>query len=320
MLLRVIVRRVLQLIPVLLGVTFITFTVLNLLPGNTAVAILGQNATKQSVAQLEQQLGLNRPFFVRYGDWLGSLVHGNFGHSLITSQSISTIMAERAPVTLELIVLAILIALILAIPVAMLAASKRGGLADRFSALLAMVGLSVPNFVVGFVLILVVAVHIRALPASGYRPLGDGLFVNLRTMILPALSLSFVLFATYTRMLRADMAEQLATEDYVVAARSRGIAERLVLVRHVLRNSMLGLITVVGLNLGTLFGATVVIETVFALPGIGNLLYTSIYGKDAPTVEAVVVVMAVAVVLANLLTDLLYSVLDPRVRYGTAGT
>jgi peptide/nickel transport system permease protein len=320
MLLQVVLRRLLQFIPVLLGVTFITFAVLNLLPGSTALAILGQNATKQSVAQLEQQLGLNRPFFVRYGDWLGGLVRGNFGHSLITSQSIGTIMSQRAPVTIELIVLSILIAVLLAIPVAMLAAGKKGGLADRLSALLAMVGLSVPNFVVGFILILVVAVHLRILPASGFKPLGSGLFANLRTMILPSLSLSFLLFATYTRMLRADIAEQLATEDYVTAARSRGISQWLVLVRHVLRNSMLGLITVVGLNLGTLFGATVVIETVFALPGIGGLLYTSIGSKDIPTVEAVVVVLAVAVVLANLLTDLLYSVLDPRVRYGTAGT
>jgi peptide/nickel transport system permease protein len=304
----------------LLGVTFITFTILNLLPGNTTIAILGQNASRQTVLQLEQQLGLNHPFFTRYVDWLGALVQGNLGHSLVTGQSVASIIAERAPVTLELIILAILIALILAIPVAMLAASKPGGVADRISALLAMVGLSIPNFVVGLVLILLVAVKVKVFPATGFTPLGGGLLANLKTMLLPSLSLSFVLFATYTRMLRADMAEQLATQDYVVAARAKGISRWLILFRHVLRNSMFGLITVVGLNLGTLFGSTVVVETVFALPGIGNLLVTSIYSKDAPTVEGVVVCMAVVVVLANLVTDLLYSVLDPRVRYGSSGS
>lgn len=311
-------KRVLQLIPVLLGVSFITFAILNLLPGNAALAILGQNATRQGVVQLEKQLELNHPFFVRYGDWLWSLLHGNLGHSLQTDQSVASIVGERAPVTIELIVMAILIALLLAIPVAIAAASKTGGLVDRGSALLSMIGLSVPNFIVGLVLILVVAVKVKLFPATGFTPMSSGLLANLTTMFLPALSLSFVLFATYVRMLRADMAEQLATEDYVVAARARGHGQWGVLIRHVLPNSLFGLITVVGLNLGTLFGATVIIESVFALPGVGNLLVTSIYNKDAPTVEGVVVCMAVAVVLANLLADLLYAILDPRVRYGNA--
>lgn len=320
MLARFLVRRILQLIPVLLGVTFITFTILNLLPGNVALAILGQNATQAGVEQLQRQLGLDHPFFVRYWDWLSSLVQGKLGHSLVTSQSVARILAERAPVTLELIILAILIALVVSIPVAVVAANKSGGIADRLSAFVAMVGLSIPNFVLGLVLILLVAVRVKVFPATGFTPLADGLLPNLKTMVLPALTLSFVLFATYTRVLRADMAEQLAREDYVVSARAMGIRRWVILVRHVLRNSMFGLITVVGLNLGTLFGATVVIETVFALPGVGDLLVTSIYSKDAPTVEGVVVCMAVVVVLANLLTDILYSVVDPRVRYGRSGT
>jgi peptide/nickel transport system permease protein len=312
-------RRLLQLVPVLLGLSFITFAVLNLLPGNVALAILGQNATAQSEQQLEQELGLNRPFIVRYGDWLGDLLHGDLGRSLITHQSVNTVLAQRVPVTAELIVVAILIALIIAVPVAVLSAMRTGGPVDRIGGLVAMVGLSVPGFVVGLALILVVSVKVKIFPATGYTALSDGLLSNLRTIFLPALSLSFVLFATYSRVLRADMVEQLTSAEYVVAARARGISSWAMMVRHVLRNSIFGLVTVVGLNLGTLFGATVVIESVFALPGVGSLLVTSITDKDSPTVQGVVVVMAVAVVVANLLTDLLYSVLDPRVRYGNTG-
>lgn len=318
MLLRMTARRVAQLIPVVLGLTFITFAILNLLPGNVALAILGQDATAQSERQLSQQLGLDRPFFVRYADWLGHLIHGNLGSSLVTHQSVTRILAQRAPVTAELIVVAILIALIAAIPLAVLSVKKAGGVTDRLSSLLAMVGLSVPGFVIGLALILAVAVKVRLFPATGFTHLSDGVIANGRTIVLPALSLSFVLFATYSRVLRADMAEQLATADYVVAARARGISSWAMMIRHVLRNSMFGLITVVGLNLGTLFGATVIIENVFALPGVGSLLVSSITNKDSPTVQGVVVAMAVAVVVANLLTDLLYSVLDPRVRYGNA--
>jgi peptide/nickel transport system permease protein len=312
-------RRLLQLIPVLIGLSFITFAVLNLLPGNVALAILGDNATEQSVHQLQEELGLNQPFFVRYGNWFGNLVQGDLGRSLITQQSVNTIVAERAPISAELILLAVLIALIMAIPAAVLSARKPGGVVDRLSGLVAMVGLSVPGFVVGLALILLVAVEVKAFPATGFAPLSDGLFANLRTIFLPALSLSFVLFATYSRMLRSDMVEQLTTADYVVAARARGIGAWAMMVRHVLRNSIFGLITVVGLNLGTLFGATVIIESVFAIPGLGSLLVTSITNKDSPTVQAVVVVMATAVVVANLITDLLYAVTDPRVRYGNAG-
>lgn len=319
MLLRMTGKRLLQLIPVLLGVTFITFAILNLLPGNVALAILGQNATPQAERELERQLGLNHPFFVRYGDWLNGLFHGTLGRSLESHQSVASILAQRFSVSLELIIVALLIALLTAIPLAVLAAKKPGGFADRFASVVAMVGLSVPGFVIGLALILLAAVKVKIFPATGFSPLSSGLISNLRSIFLPALSLSFVLFAIYSRMLRADMAEQLATEDYVVTARAKGISSWAVMMRHVLRNSMFGLITVVGLNLGTLLGATVIIETVFVLPGLGSLVVTSITDKDSPVVQGVVVLMAVAVVLANLLTDLLYAVLDPRVRYGQSG-
>jgi peptide/nickel transport system permease protein len=313
-------RRMLQLVPVLLGVTFITFMVLNLLPGNVAVAILGTNATRQSVTQLDQQLGLNHPLFVRYFDWLGSLLRGDLGHSLITNQSVASILRERAPVTLELLIFAFVLALVFAIPSALLWANKPRGVTGRVAGAVTLVGLSVPNFLVGLVLILVLAVRVKVFPATGYTPLSQSVGGNLRTMFLPALSMGFVLYGTYTRMLRADMSEQLSTEDYVAAARAKGVRRRVVLLRHVLRNSLLGLVTVVGVNFGALFGATVIIEDLFALPGVGQLLVTSIYNKDAPTVQGVVMIMAVVVVVVNLLTDLLYAVIDPRVRNGRSDT
>lgn len=319
MLTRMVLRRVVELVPVLVGLTFITFAVLNLLPGNVTLAILGNQATPESEKVLSQQLGLDHPFIVRYWDWVRDLLHGDLGRSLMTHESVTSQLAQRAPVSAELVLLAVLIALLLAVPLAVLAARRTGGLVDRASSLLAMVGLSVPGFVIGLALILLVAVKVKLFPATGYTSLSGGLFANLRTMFLPALSLSFVLFATYSRVLRADMAEQLAGAEYVTAARARGIGAWTMLVRHVLRNSLFGLITVVGLNLGTLFGATVIIETVFALPGLGSLLINSITSKDSPVVQGVVMTMAVAVVVANLLTDVLYAVLDPRVRYGNVG-
>ena len=319
LLFRIISTRILQLVPVFFGVTFMTFAILNLLPGNVAVAILGSYATPQSIRILNQQLGLNQPFLVRYWEWLRNFFHGNLGSSLETHQSVISILSQRAPVTFELIIVAMCIALVVAIPLAVLSAKKTGGFADRMSTLLSMIGVSVPGFVIGLALILLVAEKSKIFPASGFSPLSGGLFSNLRTIFLPAFSLGFVLLATYTRVLRSDMREQLATEDYVLTARAKGIGPWSLIVRHVLRNSLFGFITVVALNLGTLFGGTVIIESVFDLPGIGSVLVTAITDRDSPTVQGIVVVLALAVVLANLVADLLYVVLDPRVRYGSAG-
>ena len=316
MILAVVGRRFLQFIPVVFGVTFITFLLLNLLPGDTAVAILGTNANPQSIAALRSQLHLNDPLMLRYWHWFTSALSGNLDHSLITQQPVTTVLAQRVPVTLELLILAFVIALVFAVPVAVLAARRPKGVIDRASAAISMLGLSVPNFILGLLLILVFAQHFHFFPATGYSSLGAGIGKNLHSMILPSLTVSFVLFSTYTRMLRADMVQQLAHEEYVVTARAKGVRERRLLVRHVLRNSLFSLITVVGVNFGTLIGATVIVESIFALPGIGSLLVSSVYNRDVTVVQGVVVIVAVVVVVVNLLTDLLYAVLDPRVRYG----
>lgn len=311
---QIVAARIGQAFLVVVGVTFLTFSLLNLLPGTTAAVLLGDGATQQEINDLEVSLHLNTPFFPRYLSWLGHALTGSFGNSLSGDQPISQILASRIPVTLELIVLAFILSLLFTIPVAMLAANKPGGIADKISMSVSMIGLSFPTFVLALLLILLFAVKLKLLPAIGYTPYYQSPGANLEGMILPAVTLAFPLFCHYTRILRADLVDQMATGDFILAARAKGLSPLRILGRHALRNSSFGLVTLVGLNLGTLIGGTVLVEDIFAIPGIGQELLLSITERDVVTVEAIVVVLAVAVVLANLVTDLLYAVIDPRVR------
>lgn len=313
---RIVGRRILLAVPVIIGVTFITFCLLNLLPGDAAQSLLGLNATPSAVHALEIKLHLNEPFFTRYWHWLSSAAQGNFGTSLSSGQTVTSIISQRLPVSLELIGLAFVMSLGCCVPVAVLAARKPGGIADRISLAVSMLGLSTPNFVFAFLLILIFAVHLKILPALNFTPLKDGVGANLRTLVLPAGSLAFGLFCAYTRVLRGDIVERMVGEEYIVAAQAKGLRSSRVLIRHALRNSLFGLLTLVAINLGTLIGSTVIIEQIFALPGIGSALFQAIDNRDIPIVSGIVTMLAVIVVLANLITDLLYSVLDPRVRYG----
>jgi peptide/nickel transport system permease protein len=310
------VVRLAQAIPVVFGVSFITFGFLNLLPGDTAAAILGENATPASLAILNRQLGLDHPFLVRYGHWLGGLLSGHFGTSLITHQAISTILAQRLPVTLEVAVAAFIEALVVAVPVALIAAVRPRSIVDRMITGLSVVGLSFPPFVFALVAILVLSLKVHLLPVSGFQPIGDGLVANLKSIVLPSATIAFGLFCGYTRLLRADLIDQMAREEYIELARAKGARTWRLLTRHAFRNSLFGLITIVGLHLGTLISGTVIVESIFGLPGIGQELYQAISARDAPVVEAIVVLLAATVVIVNLATDLLYSVLDPRIRHG----
>ncbi|MBO0683076.1 MAG: ABC transporter permease [Candidatus Dormibacteraeota bacterium] len=313
--LRLAARRLLIAVPVLWGVSALTFLVMSVLPGNAAQQILGVQATPEQVHKLTVELGLDKPAPVRYGSWLGGVLTGNLGNSLASGQPVTTIIGQRLPVTVELVLYALLISLVLAVPVALLAARRPGGLADRLSMGLSMAGLSMANYVLALVLVIVLAVYVPVFPAIGFVPLADNVGGNLRSLTLPALAIGFPLACFYTRLLRADIADQMQ-EDYVVTARAKGVGPWQVLVRHALRNSLFGLLTIVGFNLGTLIGATVIIEQIFSLPGIGQAFIQAINNRDVPLIEAVVLVLATAVVLANLLTDVLYAVLDPRIRYG----
>jgi peptide/nickel transport system permease protein len=317
-LLRLIVRRLLTAIPVIWGVTFLSFTVLNLLPGDAAQALLGADATPAEVAKLSKQLHLDEPFFTRYGNWLGSALSGHLGSSLGSGQPVTTILAQRFPVTFELILYAFVISLLIAIPVATIAARKPGGIFDSISTFIALVGLSIAPYILALLLILLFAVNLSWFPALGWTPISGGFGANLRSLTLPALSLGFPIGCFYTRLLRADVIEQL-NEDYVTTAQAKGLPGWRVLLRHAAPNSMFGLITVVALNVGTLLGGTVIVEQIFGLPGIGEELFQAIQTRDFPVLEGTVVVFAAVVVVIGLLADLLYAVLDPRIRYDNPG-
>jgi peptide/nickel transport system permease protein len=313
-------RRLLAAIPVLWGVTFLTYVVMNLLPGDAAQELLGANATPAQVHQLQIQLHLNEPFWVRYGGWLGGLLHGNLGTSLASRENVTTILGQRLPVTAELLIYAFAGSIVFAVGLAVLAARKPNGIADRISMVVSMTGLSVAPYVLALVLIYIFAVRLQWFPAIGYTSLTQNPGANIRSLTLPAIAIGFPLFSVYTRLLRADIVEQMQREDYIVTARAKGVPPWRVLIRHALPNSMFGLITLVALNLGTLVGAAAIIEPIFSLPGVGAILIQSITDHDVPVVEGIVVVFAVVVVLAGLLADLLYATLDPRIRYERAAS
>jgi len=316
-LLRFVGRRLLVAIPVLWGVTFLTFVVLNHLPGNAAQQLLGVNATPQEVHQLAVKLGVDKPLLSQYGTWLSHLVQGDLGHSLASGQSVTSILGADLPITFELIAYAFLISLGLAVPIALVAARRPNGIFDRTSMVFSMAGLSIANYILALILVYFFAVKLNWLPALGWVPPNKGLATNIKYLTLPAISVALSLMCFYTRQLRADLVQQLRTEDYVTTARAKGVGEWRVIRHHALRNSAFGLITAVALNLGTLLGVTVIIEQIFGLPGIGHELLSAINSRDLPVVEGAVFVFALIVVLANLLADLLYAALDPRVKYGS---
>lgn len=312
-------RRLLTAVPVVWGVSFLSFAVLNLLPGDAAQALLGADATPAQVAALRAHLHLDQPFLARYWHWLAGALHGDLGASLGSGERNITILADRLPITFEVLLLALVVSLVIAVPVATLAARRPNGVFDRLALLLSVLGLSAAPYVLALVLILVFAVELGWFPALGWAPLSAGLGSNLRTVTLPALALGLPIGCFYLRLLRADVVEQLHGEDYVVTAHAKGVRPTRVLVRHALPNALFGLITVVALNIGTLLGGTVIVEQIFGLPGIGQELFQAIQTRDFPVLEAIVVVFAVVVVLVGLVADLLYAALDPRIRHDSTG-
>jgi len=306
----VIGRRVLIAIPVLWGVTFLTFIVLNALPGDAATALLGANATPAEIRAETIKLHLNESIWVRYWNWLVGLLHGNLGTSLYYNQPVTSILGQRIPVTLELVVYALVITFVVSVPLAIFSARRPRGVVDRASMVFSMASLSVAPYVLALLLILVFAVNLQWFPALAQGTGGD-----IRDLTLPAITLAIPLIGFYVRFLRADLLEQMS-EDYTVTALAKGLSRWKVLSRHALRNSFIGLVTVIGLNLATLIGATVIVEQIFGLSGIGWELLRAINNRDVPLVEGIVLVFATIVVLVNLGTDLTYDVIDPRIRHG----
>ncbi len=314
---RLIAKRLFLAVPILIGVSLLTFWVLSLVPGNAAQQLLGLDATPEQVRRLELQLGLDESGPERYLSWLQAALTGDLGASMVGGQPVTHLLASRLPVTAEIVALAFAVSLSAAIPLALLAARRPNGVLDRISMLVSVTGLSMANYVLALLLVLVFAVELGVLPAIGYVPVGRSVLGNLQSVTLPVLSIAFPLFCFYTRFLRGDLVEQLESQDYVDTARAKGVGPWRVLVFHAFRNSSFGLLTLVGLNVGTLIGGTVIIEQIFAVPGMGQLLLQAINTRDAVVVQACVVVFAVVAVVANLIVDLLYAVLDPRIRYGS---
>jgi len=308
-------RRLLAVIPVLIGVSFLTFAIMSTLPNNTAQAILGLNATPGAVAALNHKLGLDQPFWERYWNWLDGVLHGNFGTS-VQGLSINHELAIHVPTTLALLLYALVVSVGLAIIVATLAARRPNGIADRISLAVSMLGLSAAPYAFAFLLIIIFAVKLGWFPVLSGPVTGPGSFF--RNLTLPAASIGFGLFAIYSRLLRADLIEQMQREDYIVTAQAKGVAPWRVLIRHALRNSLIPTITLIGLNLGGLVGAAAIIETIFQVQGIGNDLLNGISQHDLPLIQGITLVFALVVVAGNLLADIAYAVLDPRIRYGSS--
>ncbi|MEU6378979.1 ABC transporter permease [Streptomyces sp. NPDC046909] len=298
---------------VMLLVTFALVVLMASAPGSVAEVILGENATPKNVAALDSQLGLDKPVVEQYADWLAHAVRGDLGTSPLTGQPVGGAIADRIPVTLELTVLAVLISLVLAVLFAVLCAARPGSLLDRALTAVSSVFLSVPAFIAGPVLIYFLSVRLGWFPVMGWTPVEEGLGANLRSALLPALSIAMVEVAAFHRLLRTDLITTLG-EDFVDAARARGMSGTYVMFRHAFRPSSLSLVTMVGLSLGRLVGATAVAESLFSLPGLGQLLITSIGTRDVIMVQGMVAFTGVVCVAVNTLADIGYGVVDPRVR------
>lgn len=313
--LRVIILRCISALPILLGVSLLTFFVVNVLPGNTAQQLAGLEATEAQVERLETALGLDRPLASRYLEWLRNLATGDLGQALSSNQPVRSLLAERMPVTVQLTGLAVTLALTLALPIAVLTARFPGSLADRLFATLSMGALAVPGYVLGPTLIMVFAVHLDLLPAIGFTPFSDSPTRNVASLTLPAITLAFPLLGFYSRFLRRELLEQLDDHDYTLTARSKGLGPWRVLIRHALPNSLLGLLTLIALHVSGLISGAVIVEQVFGLPGAGQLLLQAINLRDVIVIQAVVMFLVVLTIMANLLADILYAALDPRIRH-----
>ncbi len=312
-----VVRRLLGMLPVLLAVSLLTFLIASLLPGDLALVILGDQATPENVAALRRDMGLDQPLWWRYLSWLGHVLQGDLGRSFRTGQTVLQAVAERFPVSLQLMLMAEFIGLLIGVPVAIACAARAGGAFDRFMTGSAFAMLSMPSFLVAILLIYLFAVELRWLPATGYVPFTEEPLGNLRFFVLPALTLALAEWPGIMRVLRSDMIATLQ-EDYIALAKAKGLKPARILFVHALKPSSLTLVTVTGINIGRLLGGTLIVESIFALPGIGRLLVGAIYTRDLVILQGVVLLVACGFVIVNFIVDMLYAVLDPRIRHGHA--
>ena len=309
-----ILRRLMATIPVMGVVAIAVFGLLHFTPGDPAVIIAGDYATSEDIARIRTKLGLDRPFLSQVGIWVGQVARGDLGTSIFSGLPVSTLIGQRVGATFSLTLLAMLISVGLGVPLGIIAAWKQGSLIDRLVMIFAVSGFSMPVFWLGFLLVYVFAISAAWLPVQGYQPLSAGVWPYLRHLILPALTLSLVYMALIARMTRASMLGVLRA-DYIRTAFAKGLAPGGVLVRHALKNASLPVVTIIGIGFALLIGGAVVTESVFAIPGLGRLTVDAIVRRDYPVIQGVILIVSGVYVLINLVIDVLYVVLDPRIRY-----
>jgi len=308
------IRRVLTTIPVMLFVAFFVFSLLYISPGDPAAIIAGDQATPADIARIRVSLGLDRPFLVRFGDWLWHVLHGDLGTSIFTNLPVTHMIAQRLEPTVSLMVLTLILSIVIAIPMGVVAAWKQGSWIDRLVMALAVFGFSTPVFVVGYILAYIFALKLGWLPVQGFTPISRGLWPFLRTLILPSVALGLIYIALIARITRATMLDVLS-QDYVRTARAKGVGQNAILYVHALKNAAVPIVTVIGLGVALLISGAVVTETVFAIPGLGRLTVDAILQRDYPVIQGIVLMFSFAYVIVNLIVDLLYTLFDPRIRY-----
>jgi peptide/nickel transport system permease protein len=311
---RYILRRLIFAVPVALLVSFAVFMIIHLIPGDPALVLLGESATPEAAAALRAQLGLDKPLLEQYLIWLWQLLHGDLGRSIILQQPVLQAIFQRMPVTLELGISALLYSLLLAIPLGIYSATHRNSLLDWLVNIISLLGTAIPNFVLGLVLILIFAVFVPVFPPGGFIPMAEDPLANMWNLILPVITLGTGAVAVNMRQIRASVIEALG-QDYIRTARAKGLSENRVSYIHALRNAIIPLATLIGLQVGAILAGAFVVETLFLYPGIGQLAVNSIFSKDYPVVQGVVLLTAFSFMGANLLVDISYVVLDPRIGF-----
>lgn len=308
------IRRILAAIPVMGVVALVVFLLLRLTPGDPAAILAGDNASPEQLARIRASLGLNEPLYTQFFSWIGKLLHGDLGVSLISQVPVLQMISQRIEPTLSVAISTIILSILVAVPLGVIAAWKHGTWVDRFVMGLSVIGFSVPVFVIGYVLIQIFAIELRWFPVQGFRTLSRGFGPFFERLVLPTLTLSFIYIALIARMTRAAMLDVLG-EDYVRTARAKGITESRVLLRHALRNAAVPVITVIGTGFALLISGVVVTESVFNLPGIGRLTVDAVLARDYPVIQGMILLTSFIYLAVNLLIDLAYTLLDPRIRY-----
>jgi peptide/nickel transport system permease protein len=309
-----ILRRVLATIPVMAVVALFVFSLLYIAPGDPAAIIAGDQATPADIERIRASLGLDRPYLVRFGGWVWDIVRGDLGTSIFTNLPVTTMIAQRIEPTLSLMVVTLVLAISIAVPMGVVAAWKAGSNIDRAVMAFAVLGFSIPVFVVGYLLAYLFALQLEWLPVQGYTPIARGFWPWLENLILPAMALGGIYIALIARITRASMLEVLQ-QDYIRTARAKGVGQRGVLFLHALKNAAVPIVTVIGIGIALLIGGAVVTESVFAIPGLGRLTVDAILRRDYPVIQGVVLLFSFVYVLVNLAIDLLYTLFDPRIRY-----